>query len=70
MGNFLILRNIEYFKKYCACVTLMTKYIVELYQTLKTSYHTELLATFVQLIKHLISSTFKLCMNTAYVSTM
>lgn len=63
MGNFL-------FKKYTAYVTLMVKYTVELYQTLKTNYHTEWSATFVQLIKHLISPTFKLCMNIAYISTM
>lgn len=63
MGNFL-------FKKYYAYVTLMIKYIVELYQTLKTSYHTELQATYVQFIKHLISPTFTLCKNTAYISTM
>lgn len=62
MGNFP-------FKKYCAYVTLMIKYILELQQTLKTSYHTELLEMFVQLIKHLISPTFKLGMNTEYIST-
>lgn len=43
---------------------------IKLYQTLKTSYHTVLTATFIQLTKHLISPMFRLCMNTVYISTM
>lgn len=43
---------------------------IRFYQTLKTSYDTVLTATFVQLIKYLISPTFGLCMNTVYISTM
>lgn len=61
----------SFLKKYNAICYIDDKAYdtIKFYQTLKTSYQIVLTAIFVQLVKHFISPTFKLCRNMVYIST-